>query len=82
MVVLNILKYNLRTYGKHLDFQDYLNVNLVLKNEWSKNIWGSQFTQFVANRIKDWNGNKEIMSEIEVTDILQQPNPPPHGLSF
>lgn len=40
MVVLNILKYNLRTYGKHLDFYDYLNVNLVLKKMNGKKRYG------------------------------------------
>lgn len=32
---------------------------------------------FFDNRIKSWNGNKEIMSEIEVINILQQPHPLP-----
>lgn len=40
MDVLNILKYNLRTYGKHLDFHDYLNVNLVLKKMNGKKRYG------------------------------------------
>lgn len=72
-------QYNLRTYGKHLDFHDYLNVNLVLKKMNGKKYMGLAIYIFFDNRIKSWNGNKEIMSEIEVIDILQQPHPPPHG---
>lgn len=57
-------------YGKYLDFYDYLNVNLVLKKMNGKKYMGLVIYIFFDNCIKSWNGNKEIMSEMEVIDIL------------